>query len=558
MKSPKFKFVCVLFIILTTSTLAQEKVAPAKYWVQFTDKLGTAYSINKPEEFLSPRAVERRLAQGIPIEENDLPVSKPYLDSLSKLGFTILHTTKWLNAAVIEGFDSIQIEKVKKLPFVTTFSAYPKPDFQQVTPQGFAGNDLVHLSAFTLDDSNIKYGSALNQIQLINGLPLHKKGFRGEDMLIAVLDAGFNKVSSLAVFDSLFKNKQIFAVRDFVTNRPFSYTGSEHGMKVLSTMAANLPGKMIGTAPKANYLLLRSEDASSEYLVEESNWAAAAEFADSLGADIINSSLGYTEFTDITMNHKYQVLDGRTTRAAIAAGIAASKGILVVNSAGNEGNKKWRRIGTPADAFNILTVGAVDALGNFAYFSSVGPAYDGRTKPNVSAKGLFATVAGMNDKIETSSGTSFASPIMAGMAACLWQANPSATNYEIIAALQLSGNKSLSPDTLTGYGVPNFALADAYLKSLKNKTISAVNETIVFPNPFMDNIFIKTSNFRNGPVSFELFNMLGSKVYSTIHSNTFEEGSISINKYLCELAKGVYILKITSSGSSYLHRLVKH
>lgn len=288
-------------------------------------------------------------------------------------------------------------------------------------------------------------------------------------MVICILDAGFLNVDTLSCFDSLWINNKILGTYDFVANEVSVFEDYQHGTEVLSCIGANWPGKLVGTAPQAYFWLLRTEDAATELIIEEDNWVAGAEFADSVGADIINSSLGYTTFDAQTsnQNHTRADLDGNTAYATNGADIAAAKGILVCNSAGNEGGSGWKYISIPADGDSVCTVGAVDILGVRAGFSSQGPTADNRIKPDVVACGSgTAVIDPFTSTVAYYSGTSFSSPLTAGMAACLWQANPTKNNMNILNAMRNSGSKSNSPDTLLGWGIPNYCLANGLLSGI--------------------------------------------------------------------------------------------
>ena len=259
---------------------------------------------------------------------------------------------------------------------------------------------------------------------MLKGDILHNRDLKGKGKLIAILDAGFSRVDEMIAFEELFAENRILGTKDFVQRNNNVFDEHTHGMMVLSTMGAENKGQIIGTSPEASFWLLRTEDVDSENLIEEYNWLCAAEFADSVGADIINSSLGYTTFDDAGQNHTYTDMDGRTAPVSIAATIAAQKGMIVVNSAGNSGSGSWHFIGAPADADSILSVGAVDENADFAWFSSYGPSFDGRVKPTVVAQGRNTIVATSNNGTLTGNGTSFSSPIVAGLSACLWEAHP--------------------------------------------------------------------------------------------------------------------------------------
>ena len=441
------------------------QIAPDTYVIRFKDKIGTKYSIDKPEEFLSQRALNFKKKYKIPITEQDLPVSETYVNKLKDMGFEVLTTSKWFNLAVVKTEKKKLLNKAKNLDFVLDGEPEKIKKNPNNSVQTYKAPEFEIIPAHKTDV--YAYGKANVQNEMIRINYLHNEGFSGEGIQIAVLDAGFKHADKLPVFEELFKNKKILGVRDFVDRDGEVYLNDSHGMQVLSTMGANLPGIMVGTAPKANFWLIRTEQAATEYLVEEYYWIAGAELADSLGCDIIHSSLGYNDFDDKTTNHTYEDMDGNSTPISIAADIASAKGILVVTSAGNDGYSEWKYITAPADADSILTVGAATGEKGYAYFSSKGPTYDKRIKPDAMAMGMWTAIQDNNGTISEANGTSFSGPIIAGAAACLWQANPEATNMEIIEAIRKSGDRYEKPDGDFGFGIANFAKADQYLKKLK-------------------------------------------------------------------------------------------
>ncbi|NPA69000.1 MAG: S8 family serine peptidase [Chlorobi bacterium] len=450
----------VFLNIINVIILSGQKVAPDTYLIKFKDKANSVYSTDKPLEFLSERAMLRRQKYNIPVNEQDIPVNKNYIDSIKNLGFEIYAVTKWMNAVVVYSKDSTLIDKAYMFDFVDTakFVKKDKPEFKNPEPEKIEIESKPD-TFYTLD-----YGYGKNQVRMLNLHNLHNKGYTGEGLEIAVLDAGFKNVDKLEGFDSIRTNKQILGVKDFVSRDSDVYRDATHGMQVLSTIAADYPGKLIGTAPKAKFWLLRTEDEHSENLVEEYYWIAGAEFADSAGVDIIHSSLGYNNFDDTLVSFTYKDMNGNTAPATTAADIAASKGILCVTSAGNEGNSPWKYITSPADADSTLTVGAVSGENIIANFSSVGPTPDGRIKPEIVAQGAFVWVLLPKRGVTFSFGTSFSAPIIAGAVACLWQAHPDCTNMEIIDAVIKSADKYTNPDNEYGYGLPDFNKADKYLK----------------------------------------------------------------------------------------------
>jgi serine protease AprX len=435
---------------------------PKKYRIFFTDKNNSPYNISNPSAFLTARSIQRRANQNIAIQQNDLPPNPPYVQQVLNTGATYLHQSRWFNSVTVEVPNTTVLNAITALPCVQTYSAVnrikkklPEEYEEKKIPAQFTEKLWLQFNGNVYD-----YGKSYDEVNQLGGVCLHNMGFDGRGMVICVLDAGFYNANNLDCFDSLFATNRLLGTWDYVENETNVFDDHQHGTMVLSCMAANLPGQLIGTAPQASYWLIHTEEAATELIIEEDNWAAGAEFADSVGADVINSSLGYTTFDIASQNHTYADLDGNTAEATIAADLAASKGILVCNSAGNEGNSSWRHIGVPADADSVVTVGAVDANGTRAGFSSQGPTYDGRIKPDVAANGNGTyLIDAFSNVVTQSGGTSFSSPLTAGMAACLWQSSPAKTNMEIINAMRAAGNQASNSDTLLGWGIPNYCKA---------------------------------------------------------------------------------------------------
>lgn len=418
--------------------------------VSLKDKKGSEHSLKHPERFLSEKALQRREKQNLPIDSTDLPLSKKYINKLAKEGFQIIGGSKWNNTVLIKSTETDLTPKLALFPFVTNcVKVFTAPDSIFLSHI----DSVVVDSAAMTETSTHRYGHGQHQIEMLNGLKLHDAGFKGEGMLIAIVDGGYMNVNRI----DYFKNVNIIGQRDFV----YPYTANlyeelDHGTMVLSDIGANVDGKFIGTAPHASFLLLRSEDGRTESLVEEDYWAQAVEYADSIGADVLNSSLGYSRFDDKSTNHKYVEQDGKTTLISRTASMIAAKGMLLVNSAGNEGMSTWKRTNCPADATDILAVAALSADSVNARFSSVGPSYDGRVKPDIAAQGVASTVIDGSGIITTANGTSFASPITCGMVACLWQALPHKTAVEIMDLVRKSADRASTPDNIYGYGIPDF------------------------------------------------------------------------------------------------------
>lgn len=455
-------------LLCAVSGLRAEYVEPVyekvpktfRYRVCFADKKGNACSLKRPQEFLSAKALERRRKYGIKVDEHDLPVTQSYLGHLREQGLRVLHVSKWNNTAVVETADSALVRRLPALPFVTAVrKVWESPDSVKRTPVYDRRGDLLD----ALDTVGDYYGRARAQVGMIAADRLHEAGFRGEGITIAVIDGGFLNADCIGAL----KGCKVLGTRDFTGSGRSVYEAQQHGTMVLSCMAADIPHSLVGTAPGASYYLLQSEINEGESMVEEDNWCAAVEYADSLGCDIVTSSLGYYEFDDTLASHRYAELDGRTAINSRSASLAASRGLLVLNSAGNSGNSRWKKIGFPADAKDILTVGAVTYGRKNTLFSSLGNTADGRTKPDVMALGQDAWLLDFTGSMTTANGTSFSTPILCGGVACLLQACPDRRPEEIIEAVCRSGHNAATPDNVYGYGIPDLWKAYRALTSKK-------------------------------------------------------------------------------------------
>ena len=455
------KILFILIMVISTKTYAQF----SRYIIQLKDKNKSNFSINNPSLFLTQRAIDRRKRYNINIDASDIPVTFSYIDSIRLAGnVTILNTSKWFNQVCIQTNDAAALAKINNFSFVVASNpvaarviaepALNKKQFIETVPFTFP---IINNSLRPQSPQDFyNYGQSYPQINLNNTEFLHNHGFRGEGMQLSVMDAGFYHYLSLPTFDSARNNNQILGTYDFVGLKESVNEEYAHGMNCLSTIAANMPGTFVGAAPKTSFYLYRTEDVRSEYPVEEQNWVAAAERADSLGVDIFSVSLGYTTFDNNRFDYTYADLNGHTTLMARGANVAAKKGIIVVVAVGNEGNNNWHYLTTPADGDSVLAVGAVDKNQLVAGFSSYGPNSNGQIKPDVAAVGLNAVVANSsNGQPSFGNGTSFACPIMAGLTSCLWQAFPEVNNMAIIEVLRKSSDKALNPDNRTGYGIPD-------------------------------------------------------------------------------------------------------
>ena len=528
------------------------QIAPEKYWIQFTDKNDTPYSMDKPEEFLSERAIQRRLDYNIAIDEYDLPVNPSYLEAIRNTGAVILNPSKWLNGVSVELTNNSIMKEIKSLPFVKNTRELEDDAFKQKLKEKAQNVDKSdNFTGSPMRDEY--YGFAYNQINQLNGIELHNMGYRGEGMIIGVCDGGFNDADNHKVFESVRDEGRLISTRDFVYKNGNVFTDSEHGTSCWSLMAGNVPGEYVGTAPMASYVLCRTEDVNRENVIEEYNWVSAAEFLDSLGVDVISTSLGYIFFDDSQMDHGYDDLDGKTAVITIGAEIAASKGILCVNAAGNDGANDFPYISAPADGKNVLTVGAVGIDGNRAYFSSVGPTSDGRIKPDVMANGYGTTVASVWDSYYDGSGTSYACPVLAGMVTCLWQANKHHPASAIRDVLRQNANNSSKPNNEYGYGIPDFMQA---LESLcvEEKTDVAVKPLIsVYPNPSNGNVNIDIDV--DGDLNMKVYDVMGKMLCDNV-INKYNKTMMS--EMLMSLNEGLYIINVVGEERSQIVKFIKY
>jgi hypothetical protein len=525
-----------------------------EYFISFTDRNQSPYSLQQPQQYLSQRAISRRVQHGIALKDTDLPVNPDYIDSVVARGGQLLNPVKWFNGITVR-CDSAQLVSILSLPFVADAQPVKRSSRSRIQKNPETNGAPV-LSPALLRTSSFDYGGAFRQIRQLNGDFLHDLQFTGQGMLVAVLDAGFNSADVVPAFDNLRNSGRILATWDFVAGNASVYEDDAHGTSVLSCMAADVSGQMVGTAPGASFLLLRSEDATAEYLAEEYNWAAAAAYADSAGADLISSSLGYTQFDDPAQDHLYSDLDGNTCPATRAADIAAAKGILVLSSAGNMGNSSWQYISVPADADSILAVGAVESLGFKASFSSWGPSADGRVKPDVAAMGRNATVTFFDGSFGTSNGTSFSCPILAGASACLWQAHPGKSNIEILTAIRQSASYFNAPGDSLGYGIPDFLAAHVSLGGTIVDGSSRDGIVGIYPNPFSDRLQIEFYSAANQEIAFSLVDFAGRTVFSDrITVSAYTNNRLDFQ--LPQTAAGAYTAVLQSADRVFTRQVVK-
>lgn len=512
-------------------------------WVYLTDKQDVAQSLSNPISILTQKAIDRKNNHGVVIDERDVPVNENYINQLkSQTGITVLAKSKWFNAVHIRGNES-DISALIILNFVDSI------DFANKNLSTLKSNQQKTESKLESVATTFIYGSAFNQIEMIKGNELHLANYTGTGITIAVLDSGFPNVNNMSSFQRLITAGNILGVYDFVNrdNDVYTNTTSSHGTWVLSSMAGYIENQYVGTAPDASYYLFITENAPSENPVEESYWVEAAERADSLGVDIINTSLGYSDYDNPNYSHSASDLDGNTTFITKGANIAFEKGMLLVTSAGNSG---LSGVSAPADAAGVFTVGAVNSSGTYASFSSIGSTMQPTQKPDVVAQGAASVLIRQDDVIITANGTSFSSPILAGAIACLWQALPDKTNAEIMQIVRESASQFSSPDYFLGYGIPN--LQTALSNALSNQDVLYDElEVKIFPNP-ANNVLNISTPFDEDVLTIRMFNILGQETLTKNLSGGRNQVDIS------NLNEGLYILAVSSKSFKKTFKMVKN
>ncbi len=552
------KLLLAALLVSSCSLFAQ---APVKYWVQFTDKGNNTFTIGNPSAYLSPRALQRRTNMGIAIDSTDLPCTPLYVAGVAGTGATVQAQSKWLNGVVVIA-DSTQMLLVNALPYVanTMFVSLRTSGGEDVkfADETFTRDETSSQRQGNVESTMLSYGQAFDQANQIGAVCLHNAGYTGAGIVIAVIDAGFRDVDIHPMFDSLNDNGQILGTWDFVAGDTSVYEDNTHGAMVLSCIGGNLPGTHVGTAPHADYWLLRSEEAATEYIIEEYWWSCAAEYADSVGADLINSSLGYTQFDDPAQNHIYADMNGDIAPSTRAADFAASRGIVVLNSAGNSGQNPWFYIGAPADADSIISVGAVDVNGVIAGFSSHGPTSDGQIKPDACARGASASIVDLGGTVMFGNGTSFASPVLCGAVACLMQAQPAQNNMAIVDAVRNSGSMYANPDSAYGFGIPDLCAANLYLSG--STFVPGNDDTMlsVAQNPFTTSLGFSLYVANDQDIVVRMFDMQGKLV---VEQSMFAAGG-AINYYTVQdlgtVADGAYVLQVTTLQEVMTKNVVKN
>lgn len=536
----------LIILALLISVLSySQRIAGNSYWFYFTDKNGNGFSVDQAHEFLSPESVNRRAFQSIPVDQNDLPVTQEYIDSLKSLGLEIDYISKWLNGVLVSSNNQALIDTLYKIDFIDTLMWIPDP-LDTYLPEMPMSERFDEAYA---NPPEYKYGNSFDQIHQLRIDALHEMGYTGKGVTLAILDAGFTDLEILPAFKIPLENGQISETRNFVNNENI-FAMHPHGMNVSSLIIANWPDTLMGIAPDVELILAATENPETETRIEEFSWIRGAEWADSLGADIINTSLGYTTFDDSSTNFSYQSMDGKTAHISIANSMTASRGMLSATSAGNSGNDDWYYIGAPADATDILSVGSVDKTGSLASFSSRGPSYDHRIKPEVVAMGTLAAVQGSDGTARFGSGTSFASPLMAGAAAVLWQAYPNLSAKDLMQSIIEAGNQYSTADAAYGYGIPNFKIAYGSISSVK--TTSIISDLKVFPNPFTNYINISLPQEIRGSHDLIIYDIQGRMMLQRIVEIP---GRIDIST---ALKTGIYIMEVDTEAGPLRTRIIKN
>lgn len=532
-------FMLLLLQISITATAQQDA------WIYLTDKPNVASSLASPISILTQKAIDRKQHHNIAIDERDVPVNEAYIADLkTQTGITVMAKSKWFNSVHVRGTEA-DINALDALTYVDSI------DFADKSLN--SGSREFHAQdKYDNFEQQIvfTYGNTQNQVEMINADNLHVDDFTGEGITIAVMDSGFPNVNTIGAFQRLRDNGDLLDGYDFVTRNTDVYanTASSHGTRVLSDMAGYIQDQFVGTAPDASYYLFLTEDVSSENPVEESYWVEAAERADSLGVDMINTSLGYRVFDNPNYDYTPADMNGQVTFISKGASIAVEKGILVVVSAGNSGATTWQTVGAPADSPDVLSVGAVDGNGNYVSFSSQGgPAQVGYQKPDVVARGGASYVVDQNNNITQNNGTSFSSPILCGGIASLWQAIPNASPTEVMDYVRQSASQYTTPEDLLGYGIPDLDLAKNIALSLDESLRPAFS---IYPNPVVNELHIQfPENYINA--GLKIYNQLGQRILNTNLTNTFNTVDVSF------MSPGLFVLELNSEGNTKTYKFIK-
>lgn len=541
------KYFFYISILLLVGT--QQAAAKDMFRIYLKDKNGTKYNLNQPSQFLSERALDRRSKQYIEVNESDLPLSTQYIERIEQLNFKIIAKSKWLNTVCIAVDDSIDIARIKNETFISDIVWVGK----STLPKNYNAKHPIK-TQYPSSKNTTYYGYASDQIYMVNGQVLHEKGYWGKDKEIAVIDAGFSNLREILYLGNI----TIKGIKDFTGDGIDILKSSEHGISVLSAMATNQPNTFVGTAPKASYWLLKSESGRYEYPIEEDYWISAIEYADSVGVDIVNTSLGYHEFDAPAISYTPEQMDGKSSVMSRAADIATKKGIVVVASAGNEGNTTWKKITIPADAQNVLTIGSVSRDSTVSSFSSIGSTADGRIKPDVVALGEKINLLDARSEIIVTNGTSFATPVITGLTACLWEAFPSLTSIQLINIIRSSGYYYNKPGNTYGYGIPDMSFAVLLANDIttgiedSNNTTPSKSSLLQYSSDSIGRLNIRKTNTINDNEIYyiQIYNIDGRLLAHEILDGY--EKTIHLNKS----SRQSYIIYITSQNYTESKKLL--
>lgn len=536
-------FLTLMGLLIGLSGQAQIQDA----WIYFSDKENVEASINNPISILTQEALDRKALHSVVIDARDVPVTEAYIQEVKNSpGITYWAKSKWMNCVYVQGTVN-DLEALLDLPYVVGIE-YADKDLNFPNPQPVS--DKFKVLADPQSRVEYNYGAAANQIEMISGDYLHQQEFTGEGMIIAVMDSGFPNFTSNPGFAHIVNNGRLLGTFDFYS-RTTDVTGTgSHGIQTTSDIGGYLDNQFAGTAPDASFYLFRTEYGPSENPREEAWWVEALERADSLGVDVVNTSLGYQAYDNANYDHSYEDLDGVTTFAARGANLAYEKGMVLVTSAGNQGNS-FGTVATPADAIGLLAVGAVNNLGNYVSFSSRGPTVDGRIKPDVMAKGQSAAVISSSGVVDFSNGTSFSSPIKAGAVSCLWQAFPETTNAELMQVVRESAHLFNNPTDQMGYGIPNFELAFNTLTLLAQNDHLLKRQAALSPNPVNESFSVLLPS-EVDYAQLEVYNVLGQFIESL--EVRASQSQIPVTHW----NKGAYLIKlILPSGQVQSFKLIK-
>ena len=534
------KLTMLLLLLVTINSYAQEDA-----WIYFTDKPNVSNALANPITILTQKAIDRKQNHSVIIDERDVPVNETYISDLkTQSGITVLAKSKWFNAVHVRGTEA-DINALIPLEYIDSI------DFANSILNSLSRSVTIQdKTAIENKNATFIYGDTQNQVEMINADNLHVADYTGEGITIAVMDSGFPNVNTMGAFQRLRANGDLLNGYDFVNRNADVYanTASSHGTRVLSTMAGFIQDEFVGTAPDASYYLFLTEETGSENPVEESYWVEAAERADSLGVDMINTSLGYRVFDNSNYDYSPADMNGQTAFITKGASIAVEKGILVVVSAGNSGATAWQTVGAPADSPDVLSIGGVDANGDYVSFSSQGGAAQvDYQKPDVVARAGNAFVIDENNSITQNNGTSFSGPILCGGIAALWQAISNAKPTEVMDYVRQSASQFTSPDDLLGYGIPDLDLARSIALSLDE---NGIEDFSFYPNPVNSQLSLRIPSTLS-EVEVSIYNQLGQEVLNQL----IVEDSKIIN--VSELTTGIYLLELQSETISKIFKFIK-